>query len=186
MTSIIRRACRIIVAPAAEWPVVAAENPNTSTLLCRFVLPLAIIPAAGWSLGVWLFNHAGGGADGLTIARAGLTVVIGVLLWVCLSAALMMLSARWFNGARSWLRALQVAAYSLTPVLLSGLLLALADLMAVWIIALFHSFYLQFVGVQPMLGIKPTDAAEFVAVNTMALMVMSSIIGALATSLRLL
>lgn len=191
MNQCLQRAGRMMFAPNAEWPAIADERPLPGRVFARFVLPLALIPGIGWSLGLVLFgNQVIAGekvAPGIAqIAYGGLTAVSGILLWVSLSAACMIVIGRLFGGSGDWQRALQVAAFSATPVMLSGLLLMLPDLMSILIIAFFHSLYLQYLGIQHVLRVKESNAAEFVALNTIALMVLSTAVGSLGSWLGML
>jgi len=191
MNSILRRAARIVAAPDQEWRSVQAE-PARPLAVMLYVLLLSLIPAAGWSAGLWLFGNetdVGRGAQisgAGQIAYRGLVASAGFVLWVVLCAAAMVALARLFGGARDWARALQVAAYSATPVALAGLLLIQPNLLSVLIIAFFYSLYLQYLGAQHLLNVKERDAAEFVALNTMAVMLLSTLVGALGGWLGLL
>ncbi len=184
MNRILLRAARLIVAPDREWQVINDEGPRPLAL-ARYVLPLSLIPAAGWALGLWLFGNVTGvgrnaGISGVgEILYGGLLASAGVVLWILLSAGSMLAVARLFGGARDWLRALQVAAYSATPALIAGLLLIQPDLMSILIIAFFYSLYLQYLGVRHLLQVKERDAAEYVALSTILLLVSSTGIGSL-------
>ena len=191
MNWIWRRAARIVAAPDQEWRSVQAE-PARPLAVMLYILLLSLIPAAGWSTGLWLFGNetsVGRGAQisGVgQIAYRGLLAAAGFVLWVVLCAATLVALARLFGAARDWARALQVAAYSATPVALAGLLLIQPNLLSVLIIAFFYSLYLQYMGVQQLLNVKERDAAEFVALNTMALMLLSTVLGAFGGWLGLL
>jgi hypothetical protein len=58
--------------------------------------------------------------------------------------------------------------------------------MSILISAFFYSLFLQYAGVQHVLQIKERDAAEYVALNAMALMLLSTAIGALGGWLGIL
>jgi len=184
MNWIWRRAARIIAAPDAEWRSVQAE-PARPPAVMLYVLVMSLIPAAGWSAGLWLFGNETDVGRGVPIsgvgqiAYHGLLASVGFVLWVVLCAAAMVALARLFGGARDWARALQVAAYSGTPVALAGLLLIQPNLLSVLIIAFFYSLYLQYAGVQHVLQVKEGAAAEYVALSTILLSVLSTAIGGL-------
>lgn len=178
------RAARMIVAPTAEWKIIAHQRVRTVAMLASYVMPLALIPAAGWSLGLAKFGVAGqAGVEAKALIHGALLAFVGTLLWIGLSAASMALLARVFGAGRDWLRALQVAAYSATPVMLTGCALVWPDLLSVLVIAFFHSLYLQYGGVRYVLNVKESQAAEFVALSTVTLMVASTVLGAIATAL---
>ena len=191
MNSILRRAARMVAASDQEWRSVQAE-PARPLAVMLYVLLLSLLPAAGWITGLWLFGNETSVGRGAQISGAGqiayrgLLASMGFVLWVVLCAATLVALARLFGGARDWARALQVAAYSATPVALAGLLLIQPNLLSTLIIAFFYSLYLQYMGVQHVLNVKERDAAEFVALNTMALMLLSTVLGAFGGWLGLL
>jgi len=184
MNWIWRRAARIIAAPDAEWRSVRAE-PARPPAVMLYVVVMSLIPAAGWITGLWLFGNETGVGRGVPIsgvgqiAYHGLLAAAGFVLWVVLCAAAMVALARLFGGARDWARALQVAAYSATPVALAGLLLIQPNLLSVLIIAFFYSLYLQYAGAQHVLQVKEGAAAEYVALSTILLSFLSTAIGGL-------
>ncbi len=147
-----------------------------------FVLPLACIPAACWSLGLAL---SGGGVArdravvGLAqIIHSGTVVFFGTLLSVFLLFATLLLLAPLFACRREWRRVLQVAAYSCAPVFLAGVVLVLPDLAYAVTLAVMHSLYLQYGGVRHVLGVKDDEAAEYVALAVMLLIAASTLAGA--------
>lgn len=184
MNRILLRATRLIVSPDREWQTIRDEGPR-ALAIARYVLPLSLIPGASWSLGLWLFGNATGVDRNAAISGVGPVLYggwlasVGVVLWILLSAGSMLALARLFGGKRDWVRTLQVAAYSATPVLIAGLLLIQPDLMSVLIIAFFYSLYLQYAGVQHLLRVKERDAAEYTALSTILLLVSSTGIGGL-------
>ncbi|MEO7727113.1 MAG: Yip1 family protein [Burkholderiales bacterium] len=179
----LQRAARVTVFPDAEWRVISGETPHPRATFTRFVLPLALIPAASWALDLLLFGgYASGGNVSLgasQIFRGGLMAYAGMVLSICLCAASIVIVAPLFTGLRNWSRALQVAAYSSAPVLLGGILLILPNLAFALIVPYFHGLYLQYAGLQHVLAVKERDAAQYVALSTLLLMVLSTIVGAL-------
>jgi hypothetical protein len=49
---IVQRARNIIVTPKTEWTVIAAEEPNTARIFKEYVLPLALIRAIAYVIGL--------------------------------------------------------------------------------------------------------------------------------------
>ena len=192
MSRILHRVARIIAAPGAEWAAIANERTRTSELLWRFILPLSLIPGTACAIGLWLAKEESRASRNAAIAgidqgiSGGLVTAIGGVLWILLSAVSLRLVVRLFDGVRDWVLALQVAAYSATPMLLAGVLLIQPDLVAVLVVAFFHSLYLQFLGVQRVLQVKETHAAEFVALSTLLLSVLLTVAGSLGSSLGVL
>lgn len=185
MNWVVGRAVRITVSPGAEWLAIMQETPVRYRTLASFVLPLACIPAGSWCLGLLLSSDAPA-AEFAWIAHRWAIVYVGALLSVGLLATSLFVVAPVFGAVRSWARALQIAVYSSAPVLVAGFLLITPDLVAATLLAAFHSFYLQYVGVQHLLGIKEDQAAEFVALEIVLFIVMSTFLGAFGSGLGLM
>ncbi len=187
MHAALLRAVRIVLWPTEEWEVIEKEVAKPLVLLSGFVLPLACIPAVCWALGLALFGGKGVVAgdsaeiDLGRIAHGGFEALVGSLASVLLLALSLFVLAPLFARRRSWQRVLQVAAYSSAPVLLAGFLLVMPDLVFVPLFAAVHAFYLLYVGVQRILGTKMDEAAEYVALVVVLLVVASTLLGALGS-----
>lgn len=180
-----RRAVRLTQFPNVEMELVAKEPPDQRRILATFVLPLAGIPTVSWCLGLLLSGDTA--PTGLAqIAYRGAVVYVGSLVSIYLLAASLYALAPFFSGRRSWGRSFQVAAYSSSPVMLSGLLLVLPVLAFATLVAVCHSFYLQYVGVSCVLEVREGDAAEFVALVAVLMIVSSTLLGAMASALGVL
>lgn len=180
MIEAVRRAVHITRFPNVDMQLVADEPPDQRRILARFVLPLACIPAVSWCLGLLLSGEDA--LEGiLQIVHRGVVVYVGSLLSIYLLTASLYLLAPLFSRRRTWGKSFQVAAYSSAPVMLSGVLLVLPMLSFATLLAVCHSFYLQYVGVNRVLGVKEGEAAEYVALVAVLLVVSSTLLGALAS-----
>jgi hypothetical protein len=188
VNDVLGRAVRIVLWPKDEWPRIKEEAPDSVGVLTRFVLPLACIPAVSWSIGLAVFGGRGVVAgdkpslDFGEVVHGSVITLLGAVASVLLVAAFIWVLAPFFAGRRDWSRALQVASYSSSPVLLAGVLLLLPDLVFALMIAAVHSFYLQYLGVQYILGAKAGESAEFVALVVMLVLMASTLLGALGSS----
>src|SRR5512143_2658943 len=54
---IVERAKNIIMTPKTEWLVIAAEEPNTAQILKGYVLPLALIQAIAYAIGLGVIGR---------------------------------------------------------------------------------------------------------------------------------
>jgi hypothetical protein len=179
LSAILGRAARITLAPGSEWLAIMQEAPGRRRNPASFVLWLACIPAVSWCLGL-LVSSETPAAHLAWIAYRGAIVYFGTILSVVLLATSLFAMAPVFGDARSWARSLQVAAYGSAPVLLGGILLVFPDLVSAMLLIAFHGFYLQYVGVQLLLGVKEDRAAEFVALEIVLFSVLATLMGALA------
>jgi len=108
----------------------------------------------------------------------GRTVVLSLAAVLILALGFFVL-APWFDARRSWDRAMAVAAYASTPVLVSWFLLVFPPFAVVPVIALLHSFALSYLGVQALLECRESEAALFVAAAWVFSAVASMAVGAL-------
>ena len=183
-----RRAYRIVVRPRSEWDAVRAENRPWWTVLFGHVLPLSLLPAFGWAIGLTVTGNmpADAGPLGSTFAGSvALTVLISVLC-VLLLALVFYLLAPMYNVERRWDRALNVAGYGTTPVLLAGVLLVMPIMVMASMVAMLHNFVLYYVGLQQVCGCKQSDAAEYLAFSCLLAAVASGAIGAAGGALGIL
>lgn len=183
------RAIRLITSGDDEWQTIGSEVPRVRAIITRFVLPLALIPAVSWSIGLLLSGNTPADAGDRAalefeqIVRGGLVAYIGVVISILLCAVSIYILAPVLACARDLPRALQVAAYSAAPLLVGGLVLLLPALASILVLAFIHTLYLQYTGLQRVLAVKEGDAAEFVALSNMLFMILSAAIGALGARL---
>ena len=78
---ILTRIRNLMLYPAKEWDVIAAENNNRKTVYIRFVLPLLCLIALATVVGTWL-------ATSRELYSAGFVICKIVNLWASLSAGL--------------------------------------------------------------------------------------------------
>jgi hypothetical protein len=121
---------------------VRAAQPRWATSLLVQVLPFALLCALAWP---------------------SLRTVLLLLAAVTILALALFLLAPWFAASRSWDRAMAVACYASTPVLLSWFLLLFPPFAVLPIVALLHCFALCYLGVQQLLECRESEAAMFVA-----------------------
>ena len=180
------------MSPDEEWRAIADEALEQWIIFGSFVLPLACIPAAGWSVKLALFGneggrHGGGAAMGLVqIVQGGLTLWICSVLSVFVLASSIYVLAPLFVPTRDWPRALQVAAYSSAPALLGGAFLAIPDAAYIVLLPVFQAFYVMYLGLKRVLGVKEDNAAEYVALSIVVLSIVTTAMGALGGALGLL
>jgi hypothetical protein len=121
------RVKNIVLAPRSEWPVIAPEPTTISQLYAGFVMPLAVLAALlGFvRMSVLGVNTAFGGGFRMPIG-SGLTytvmMFVSALIGVFIVGFIINALAPTFSGQRDQRQALKVAAYSLTPAMLSSVL----------------------------------------------------------------
>ena len=160
--NLVERVKRILLSPKTEWEVIDAEQTTPAELYTRYIMPLAAIGPIAQIIGFSVF--------GITVPFAGTyrvpigsAITQGVVAYVLALAAPYILAliidalAPTFNGQRSQIQALKVAAYSLTASWLSGIFLLVPMLSILSIVGL-YSLYLLYLGL-PVLMKTPRDKA---------------------------
>ena len=180
------RALRIVLWPRTEWDAVRAENPPWWRPLLGHVLPLAFLPAVAWAIGraAGASAPAEGAAPGF-LASVSLTVGLSLVSVLLLALAFFLL-APMYDTERNWARAVSVAAYGSTPVLLAGVLLVMPVMVIASMVALLHNFALYYVGLHRVTGCKASAAAEYLALSCLIAAVASGALGAAGGALGVL
>jgi hypothetical protein len=187
-TNLVRRAYRIVISPRSEWEAVRSENRPWRSVLLGYVLPLSFLPAVGWAIGLAVSGGlpADAGLLGSTFAGSVVLTVMLSLLCVILLALVFYLLAPMHDAERHWDRAVSVAGYGSTPVLLAGVLLVVPIMVMASVVALLHNFLLYYVGLHAVIGCRQSAAAEYLALSCMLAAIASGILGAAGGALGLL
>ena len=156
---LVQRVRNILVTPQTEWPVIAAEPSTIASIYRNYVAVLAAIGPLCLLIGMLVFS--GGGLDafrfmgsaviGYVVALYLLTLV-GVYLLALIIEAL----APTFGATKDRLSAFKLAAYSLTPLWVAGILLLFPGLIILVRLAGLYGIYLLYVGL-PVLLKPPAD-----------------------------
>jgi hypothetical protein len=181
MKEAVTRAFRLTLSPTLEWAAIEKEPPRSS-LFASFALPMAAIPALAWALGLACFPEEPYAGPAAALHR-GAVLYLGSLASIGLLALAIHLLAPLFGVRRDWARSVQVAAYSGSPVFLSGFMLVYPDFAFILMIAVFHGFFIQYSGVRILLGVREDQAAEYVALCIVIMGVASTLLGAVASAM---
>ena len=188
----LRRALALITSPAREWATIAAESFTATGILLRYALPLAVIPAVAWEIGLAVFGLAAfdGELQPTRLDRSPLIGAASTLLGsiVCVAALALALFAivPVYDVRRNWTRAWAVAAYGATPVWLAGVLLVHPVLILAVLVATLHACFLWFLGVQVLLQVPARAAAECVAIALLIGTVLTMLAGGLLSAAGML
>jgi Yip1 domain len=146
--NLIERVKNILLTPKTEWEVINGETATPQSLLTGYVLPLALLSAAGPLLTGLLWA----GVLGLkyyiiTAVIAFISVVAGFYI----SAYVIDLLAPNFGSEKNLNKSAQLVAYSNTPNWVAGALsfipvLGLLIVIAGWV----YSIYLMYLGIGPL------------------------------------
>src|ERR671910_917497 len=160
--NLVDRVKRILLSPRTEWEVIDAEDITASDLFTRYIMPLAAIGPVANLIGSTVF--------GITIPFVGTyRVPIGSAITQAIVSYVLALAGIYvlaliidalvptFNGGRSQIQALKVAAYSSTAAWVAGIFAVIPALSVLGILGL-YSLYLLYLGL-PVLMKSPKDKA---------------------------
>jgi hypothetical protein len=161
---LLSRIKNIVLSPKTEWPVIAPEPTTASQLYVGYVIPLALLAALlGFlRMSVLGVNSAFGNSFRMPIS-SGLTytvvMFVSVLFGVLFVGVIINTLAPTFSGTKDQRQALKVAAYSLTPAMLSSVL-ALSPILAtlLQLLAGLYGIYVLNLGL-PVLMQSPKEKA---------------------------
>lgn len=162
--ALLSRLKSIVLSPKSEWPVIAFEPTTVSQLYAGYVVPLALLAALMGFLRISVLGvNLGLGnsfrmpiSSGLTYT---LTMFVSALFGVFVVGLVINTLAPTFSGTRDQRQALKVAAYSLTPAMLSSVL-ALSPILPtlLQLLAGLYGIYVLYLGL-PVLMQSPRDKA---------------------------
>lgn len=187
--NLVERVKRILVSPATEWPIIAAEATPTGTLITGYVLPLAAVAGiaafignsfVGISMPMMTSTYRMPVSAGLTLAVW--TVVMAIVsVFVC--GFIINAFAPTFGGQKSDAQALKVAAYSFTPSWVAGILGIIPMLGILSIIGGLYAIYLLYLGL-PVLMKSPDDKTiGYTLVVIVSMIVVMVVLGAIGAAI---
>lgn len=147
---LIDRVKNILLAPAAEWPVIAGETPTVRSLYTGYIVILAAIGPVALALRSGILGF------GLGIA---LVTYVVALAMTYLVAWIVDALAPTFGGEKSFIRSLQLVAYSYTAAWVAGifhLVPFIGRILA--LLAVIYTLYTLYLGV-PVMKKSPRDKA---------------------------
>jgi hypothetical protein len=184
---LLARVKNIVLAPRSEWPVIAPEPTTVAQLYAGYVMPLAVLAAlVGFvRMSVLGVNTAFGGGFRMPIG-SGLTytvmMFVSALIGVFIVGFIINALAPTFSGQRDQRQALKVAAYSLTPAMLSSVL-ALSPILAtlLQLLAGLYGIYVLYLGL-PVVMQSPKEKAFGYTVSVVICTILLGIVFAVLSS----
>jgi hypothetical protein len=181
---IVERAKKIIMTPKTEWPVIAAEEPNTVEILKGYVLPLALIHAIAHIIGLSVIGRGMMSSFSWGIAM-GLIQFILAFVGVYLSAYVIAYLAPKFGSQQDMGRAVQLVAYSYTPAWVAGILSIVPVLGVLTFVGGIYGLYLMYLGLPHMMKTPQDKAIGYLVVSILAVIVSYWVITLLLTPIIL-
>ena len=180
--NLVERAKNIIVTPKSEWDVVAAEEPNIQQILLGYVLPLALIPTVATIIGWGVIGMFGFTSFTYGIAM-GLVQMINAFLSVLIAGFVIDALAPNFGSQKNMGRAVQLVAYSMTPIWVAGILNIFPALS--WLAGLIglYGLFLMYLGLAPLMKTAEDKKVGYLVVSIIILIVVYFVIAAILTAI---
>jgi len=159
---IVSRVKGIILKPAEEWDKIKAEQTTVAALFKSYVMILAAIPAVAQFIGYWLVGlsipfrgHIRLGF-GFSLGRAVVSYIFS-LVAIFVLALIIDALAPTFSSKPNQLKALKLAAYSMTPYFVAGIFLLVPVLSFLTVLAGLYGLYLLYLGFKKGLMETPPE-----------------------------
>ncbi len=180
--NLIDRAKKIIMSPKTEWDVVTNEEPNIQQIITGYVFPLAVLPAIAMVIGWGVIGMMGFKSFNYGIAMA-LVQLLNAVFSVFIAAFVIDALAPSFGSQKNLGRALQLIAYSMTPVWVGGILNIIPAIS--WLGSLFglYGLYLLYIGLSPVMKTSEEKKLGYVIVSIVVLIVVYFVIAAILTAI---
>jgi hypothetical protein len=168
--------------PKTEWPAIASEQPVVGQIISGYVIPLALIPAVASILGFGLIGRGmvASFSWGIAMGIIGFVVAVG---GVYLTAYVIDFLAPNFGSQKNFGRAMQLVAYSYTPVWLAGILNIVPALGILVLVASLYGLYLMFLGIPNMMKTPQDKVVVYMVVSIVALIVVYFVLTAILTAI---
>lgn len=180
--NLVERAKNIIITPKTEWDAVSAEEPNIQQILLGYVLPLALIPTIAVIIGWGVIGIFGFRSFTYGIAM-GLVQLINAFLSVLITGFVIDALAPSFGSQKNMGRAVQLVAYSMTPIWIAGILNILPSIG--WLAGLIglYGLYLMYLGLSPLMKTPEDKKVGYLVVSIIILIVVYFVIAAILTAI---
>ena len=174
--NIVDRAKNILLTPASEWAVIAAETTSVQALFTRYAAILAALPL----IGMVLFGAVLGMGMPIgvmaVVTMAVVTYVVGLTLLLVIGLIVNAVAPS-FGGKSDMTQTMKLLVYSSTPTWLAALVSPIPFIG--WLLALaaiVYAIYLVYLGVRPVMGVPDQKAIGFTAVTVLIYFVISFVI----------
>lgn len=188
MSHLINRVQRILLAPAAEWPVIAAEAETTAGLYRRYIAILAALGPLALFVKTTLIGYRVPflGAYHVNTADALVAMLVSYVLSlvaVYVFALIINALAPTFGSQKDSLLALKTAAYAMTAAWIAGIGQLLPLLGTLILVAgAGYSVYLLYLALPVTMKTPPDKAVAYTAVSVVAALLLFWIIAVIGGS----
>ncbi len=183
--NLIERAKNIIIKPKDEWNVISQETTSVTSLVTGYLLILALIPAIAVFVkqGLIGYNvlgvHVGSISGGI---RSAVVSYISNVGGVFLSAFIIDILATSFGSQKNFTKAMQLVAYSFTPMFIAGIFQMIPYMGWLAIVGL-YGLYILYLGMKPMMQTPDDKITVYFVISLIVVMaayfILSLVLGAI-------
>jgi hypothetical protein len=171
------RAKNIMIQPAREWPVIAAEATDIGGVIRNYAAPLSGVAAVCQWLGLSVLFGVLGIGFLRTALSAGVSWALGLLsLWV--AAIVIEHLAPSFGSRGNTVQALKLVVYASTPVWIVGILTLVPLLGVLFIVAVIYAVYLFYLGLPSVLETPADRVVPFMLTSAIVVFVANFVVRA--------
>lgn len=183
--NLIERVKRILLSPKSEWEVIDAEQTTPAQLYTGYIAPLAAIGPIAQLIGYSVFGISVPfvGTYRMPIGSAITSAIVSYILALVGTYVLALIIdalAPTFNGQRSQIQALKVAAYSSTASWVAGIFALIPGLRFLVILGV-YSLYLLYLGLPVVMKSPKEKAVGYTVVVMLAAIVLFILIGVVSS-----
>jgi hypothetical protein len=172
MEKLLSRVKNIIFRPKSEWQAIKAEQATIKDIIFNYVAILAAIPPAASIIGMGIVGFSFMGSTMRYplsyLIVWGLIAYIMSIVSVLIAGAVINALAPTFASRKDNVRAVKVAAYSLTPAWIAGILNVVPVLGILVIFASLYGMYLLYAGLKPLMETPEDKAVGYSVVSIIA------------------
>jgi hypothetical protein len=178
----------VLLSPRAEWNAIAAEPATAADVWLGYVVPLALIAPIALAISQVVLGTAFPmvgvvkAALATGVAAALLTFAFSLVQVAVLAYCVKAMAPR-FEAVPDRLAALQVVAYSMTPVWLVGVLYLLPALSFLWMFAAGYALVLALFGLRTLMRCTPQQALGYAFTTLAIAFVLWVVTGTVVTAL---
>ena len=172
------RAKNILLSPKTEWNVILTETETPQSLLFKYVIPMALIPALAFFIGYGLI-----GIDAIVLRISGIRwgVVMAVnsfiasILTYYICTYVIDALAPSFSSEKNIGRSAQLVAYSYTAAWVAGIFNIIPSLSILGVLGL-YSIYLFYLGIPPMKKTPEDKRISYMLVSALVIIVVGLVV----------
>ncbi len=183
--NLVQRVKGILLSPRTEWEVIDAESTSPAQLYTSYIAPLAAIGPIAQLIGYSVFGISVPfvGTYRVPIGSAVTTAIVTYVMALAMPFILALIIdalAPTFNGQRSQIQALKVAAYSSTVSWFAGIFALIPGLRFLTILGI-YSLYLLYLGLPVLMKSPREKAIGYTAVVILAAIVLFMLVGVVSS-----